>query len=143
MKLSMVKLVQIDYSSFEVAVQGFPRQKGRRLGHIDPGGAFGLIPYKRLRQMGRASGTLFLLPDKIANGEAGTGFPDVLYIQDILAFPSGGPSHVVLRVLHAVGLNQFDLVLYAILRHHIRFNLSSQNISRDWEVFPRHTDIIL
>ena len=109
----------------------------------DTGGAFGLISYKRFHQIGRASGMLLLLPDEIADGEAGAGFPGVLYIQDILAFLSGGPSHVVLRVLHAVGLNQFDLVLYAILRHHIRFNLSSQNISRDWEVFPRHTGIIL
>ena len=109
----------------------------------DTAGAFGLIPYKRLCQMGRASGTLFLLPDKIADGEAGAGFPGVFHIQDMLALLSGGPSHVVLRVLHAVGFNQFDLVLYAILRHHIRFNLSSQNISRDRDVFPRHTGIIL
>ena len=81
--------------------------------------------------MGRASGMLLLLPDEIADGEAGTGFPVIPHIQDILAFLSGGSSHAVPWVLHTVGLNQFALVLYVILQHHIRFNLSSQNIFRD------------
>ena len=111
----------------------------RRLCHGDTGGAFGLISYKRLHQTGRADGTLLPLLNEVADGEAGTGFPDVFHIKNILVLFSGDFTHGDPLVLHTVALNQFDLVLRAISRSCIRFNISRQNVFCDGEVCPRHT----
>lgn len=114
-------------------------QKKRRLCHGDTGGAFGLISYKRLHQTGRASGTLLPLLNEVADREAGTGFPDVFHIKNILALFSGNFTHGDPLVLHTVALNQFDLVLCAVSQHRARFDLSRQNAFYDREIFPLHT----
>ena len=114
-------------------------QKKRRLCHGDTGGAFGLISYKRLHQTGRASGTLLPLLNEVADREAGTGFPDVFHIKNILALFSGNFTHGDPLVLHTVALNQFDLVLCAVSQHRVCFDLSRQNAFYDREVFPLHT----
>ena len=114
-------------------------QKKRRLCHGDTGGAFGLISYKRLHQTGRAGGTLLPLLNEVADREAGTGFPSVLHIQDILVLFSGDFTHGDPLVLHTVALNQFDLVLCAVSQHRACFDLSRQNAFYDREIFPLHT----
>ena len=114
-------------------------QKKRRLCHGDTGGAFGLISYKRLHQTGRASGTLLPLLNEVADREAGTGFPDVFHIKNILVLFSGDFTHGDPLVLHTVALNQFDLVLCAVSQHRVCFDLSRQNAFYDREVFPLHT----
>lgn len=114
-------------------------QKKRRLCHGDTGGAFGLISYKRLHQTDRASGTLLPLLNEVADREAGTGFPDVFHIKNILALFSGNFTHGDPLVLHTVALNQFDLVLCAVSQHRVCFDLSRQNAFYDREVFPLHT----
>ena len=114
-------------------------QKKRRLCHGDTGGAFGLISYKRLHQTGRASGTLLPLLNEVADGEAGTGFPDVFHIKNILVLFSGDFTHGDPLVLHTVALNQFDLVLCAVSQHRACFDLSRQNAFYDREIFPLHT----
>ena len=114
-------------------------QKKRRLCHGDTGGAFGLIFYKRLHQTGRASGTLLPLLNEVADREAGTGFPDVFHIKNILALFSGNFTHGDPLVLHTVALNQFDLVLCAVSQHRACFDLSRQNAFYDREIFPLHT----
>ena len=111
----------------------------RRLCHGDTGGAFGLISYKRLHQTGRASGTLLPLLNEVADREAGTGFPDVFHIKNILALFSGNFTHGDPLVLHTVALNQFDLVLCAVSQHRACFDLSRQNAFYDREIFPLHT----
>ena len=105
----------------------------------DTGGAFGLISYKRLHQTGRASGTLLPLLNEVADREAGTGFPDVFHIKNILALFSGNFTHGDPLVLHTVALNQFDLVLCAVSQHRVCFDLSRQNAFYDREIFPLHT----
>lgn len=114
-------------------------QKKRRLCHGDTGGAFGLISYKRLHQTGRASGTLLPLLNEVADREAGTGFPDVFHIKNILVLFSGDFTHGDPLVLHTVALNQFDLVLCAVSQHRACFDLSRQNAFYDREIFPLHT----
>ena len=114
-------------------------QKKRRLCHGDTGGAFGLISYKRLHQTDRASGTLLPLLNEVADREAGTGFPDVFHIKNILALFSGNFTHGDPLVLHTVALNQFDLVLCAVSQHRVCFDLSRQNAFYDREIFPLHT----
>ena len=105
----------------------------------DTGGAFGLISYKRLHQTGRASGTLLPLLNEVADREAGTGFPDVFHIKNILALFSGNFTHGDPLVLHTVALNQFDLVLCAVSQHRVCFDISRQNAFYDREIFPLHT----
>ena len=125
-----------------ILAKGRPNRKlewMRRLCHGDTGGAFGLISYKRLHQTDRASGTLLPLLNEVADREAGTGFPDVFHIQNILALFSGDFTHGDPLVLHTVALNQFDLVLCAVSQHRARFDLSRQNAFYDREIFPLHT----
>lgn len=125
-----------------ILAKGRPNRKlewMRRLCHGDTGGAFGLISYKRLHQTGRAGGTLLPLLNEVADREAGTGFPDVFHIKDILALFSGDFTHGDPLVLHTVALNQFDLVLCAVSQHRVCFDLSRQNAFYDREIFPLHT----
>ena len=125
-----------------ILAKGRPNRKlewMRRLCHGDTGGAFGLISYKRLHQTGRASGTLLPLLNEVADREAGTGFPDVFHIKNILALFSGNFTHGDPLVLHTVALNQFDLVLCAVSQHRVCFDLSRQNAFYDREIFPLHT----
>ena len=125
-----------------ILAKGRPNRKlewMRRLCHGDTGGAFGLISYKRLHQTGRASGTLLPLLNEVADREAGTGFPDVFHIKNILALFSGDFTHGDPLVLHTVALNQFDLVLCAVSQHRACFDLSRQNAFYDREIFPLHT----
>ena len=125
-----------------ILAKGRPNRKlewMRRLCHGDTGGAFGLISYKRLHQTGRASGTLLPLLNEVADREAGTGFPDVFHIKNILALFSGNFTHGDPLVLHTVALNQFDLVLCAVSQHRACFDLSRQNAFYDREIFPLHT----
>lgn len=74
-----------------------------------------------------------------ADREAGTGFPDVFHIKNILALFSGNFTHGDPLVLHTVALNQFDLVLCAVSQHRACFDLSRQNAFYDREIFPLHT----
>ena len=125
-----------------ILAKGHPNRKlewMRRLCHGDTGGAFGLISYKRLHQTGRAGGTLLPLLNEVADREAGTGFPDVFHIKNILALFSGDFTHGDPLVLHTVALNQFDLVLCAVSQHRVCFDLSRQNAFYDREIFPLHT----
>ena len=125
-----------------ILAKGHPNRKlewMRRLCHGDTGGAFGLISYKRLHQTGRASGTLLPLLNEVADREAGTGFPDVFHIKNILVLFSGDFTHGDPLVLHTVALNQFDLVLCAVSQHRACFDLSRQNAFYDREIFPLHT----
>lgn len=125
-----------------ILAKGHPNRKlewMRRLCHGDTGGAFGLISYKRLHQTDRAGGTLLPLLNEVADREAGTGFPDVFHIKNILALFSGNFTHGDPLVLHTVALNQFDLVLCAVSQHRVCFDLSRQNAFYDREIFPLHT----
>ncbi len=125
-----------------ILAKGRPNRKlewMRRLCHGDTGGTFGLISYKRLHQTGRASGTLLPLLNEVADREAGTGFPDVFHIKNILVLFSGDFTHGDPLVLHTVALNQFDLVLCAVSQHRACFDLSRQNAFYDREIFPLHT----
>ena len=125
-----------------ILAKGRPNRKlewMRRLCHGDTGGAFGLISYKRLHQTDRAGGTLLPLLNEVADREAGTGFPDVFHIKNILALFSGNFTHGDPLVLHTVALNQFDLVLCAVSQHRACFDLSRQNAFYDREIFPLHT----
>ena len=125
-----------------ILAKGRPNRKlewMRRLCHGDTGGAFGLISYKRLHQTDRAGGTLLPLLNEVADREAGTGFPDVFHIKNILVLFSGDFTHGDPLVLHTVALNQFDLVLCAVSQHRACFDLSRQNAFYDREIFPLHT----
>ena len=79
------------------------------------------------------------LLNEVADREAGTGFPDVFHIKNILALFSGNFTHGDPLVLHTVALNQFDLVFCAVSQHRACFDLSRQNAFYDREIFPLHT----
>ena len=79
-----VKKITIHFPGF--SVYRVPNHFRKSAAHVfDTGGTLRFVPYKWLHQMDDASGILLLLPDGIADEEAGAGFLSILHIQDILA----------------------------------------------------------